>query len=108
LNETQSLADNRTDLRSGVEQPSIGDPCEEVMLRGNLVMNDEACIVLLADNSTDERMFCHAELNVCVLSCTSDADCPAAWVCDSRPESTALSGGDRSYCVNPTCGGENK
>jgi hypothetical protein len=51
----------------------------------------------------DTRMFCHKELNVCVLSCETDADCPAAWVCDNRDESV-MSAGDKKFCVNPTCG----
>lgn len=113
LNETQSLADNRTNLRAGVEQPAIGDPCEEVTLRGNMVSGDEACVVLLADGAPDTSLFCHVQLNVCVLSCNGDADCPAAWVCDDRPASmmaasTDNAGVGRAYCVNPTCGGENK
>jgi hypothetical protein len=48
-------------------------------------------------------MICHPELNVCVLTCSSDSDCPAAWVCDGRDKTKASSGGP-AICVNPTCG----
>jgi len=92
LNETQSLADNRTDIQTGIEQPSVGDPCDNITRNGH-------------------GMFCHPGLNVCVLKCSTDADCPAAWVCDGRGETVAstdgpdpgISGGS-PMCVNPTCG----
>ena len=105
LNETQSLANTRTDIMSGVDQPSIGDPCEKVRLRNQDVMDDAACIVLLNGGELDDKMFCHADFKVCVLSCDTDADCPAAWVCDRRDESV-MSAGGRPYCTNPTCGSE--
>lgn len=50
-------------------------------------------------------LFCHKELNVCVQGCQSTDDCPAAWVCDNRPETMEASGG-RAFCTNPTCGVE--
>jgi hypothetical protein len=102
LNETQSLAETRSNIRE--DQPSIGDPCKDVMLAGSAekVSGDAACIVRLTDNTTDTRMFCHDSLNVCVLSCNTDADCPAAWVCDPRMDSSMEAGG--KFCVNPTCG----
>jgi hypothetical protein len=98
LNETQSLADSRTNLEDQM-QPNIGDSCE---MRGN-----EDCVVRLRGGDRDESMFCHKQLNVCVLGCVGDADCPASWVCDKRPETAdpVVSGGG-PYCVNPTCGGE--
>ena len=105
LNETQSLANTRTDIMTGVEQPSIGDPCEDVRLRNRDVDGDEACIVLLNDSELDQKMFCHGDFQVCVLSCDTDADCPAAWVCDRR-EPSVMSSGGRPYCTNPTCGSE--
>jgi hypothetical protein len=101
LNETQSLAENRPNIQK--DQPSIGDPCKDVMVNGSLMTGDPACAVRLQGNETDTRMFCHKDLNVCVLSCETDADCPAAWVCDNRDESVAAAG-DRKFCVNPTCG----
>ncbi|MDD9932494.1 MAG: hypothetical protein OXT09_02760 [Myxococcales bacterium] len=102
LNETQSLADNRTDVQTGIEQPSVGDPCDNVMRNSQVLMGDEACLVRLANGDNDDTMFCHPGLNVCVLSCSTDADCPAAWVCDTRQD-TLDSAGD-AICVNPTCG----
>ena len=62
----------------------------------------EACAVTLKDNSKDTGMFCHPELNLCVLKCSTDADCPAAWTCDSRQETLDTAG--QPVCVNPTCG----
>jgi hypothetical protein len=117
LNETQSLAKNRTDVASG-DQPTIGDPCEMVMRNSQTLRGDEACIVRLSaptdrfPDGNDTSMFCHPENNVCVLRCETNADCPAAWVCDDREEtlaSTADQGGNgRKICVNPTCGDQNK
>lgn len=110
LNETQSLAQNRTDIDTRTEQPKIGDPCEMVIRNGQTLMGDAACAVRLSNGEMDGSMFCHQKFNVCVKSCsTSAADCPAAWVCDTRPETLAATATDgdngRAYCVNPTCGG---
>lgn len=114
LNESQSLANNRTDIMTGkdVFQPGVGDKCDEITTKtGQVLMGNEACAVTLKNGAADpdgtkdgkdSRMFCHPELNVCVLQCTTDADCPAAWVCDSRGE-TVMSAG-KPICVNPTCG----
>jgi hypothetical protein len=103
LNETQSLANTRTDVQGDVEQPSIGDPCEMVRLRNREVTDDAACEVLLQGGEVDNKMICHNEFKVCVLSCSTDADCPAAWVCDTRQPSVDAAGG--AFCTNPTCGG---
>jgi hypothetical protein len=107
LNETQRLANTRTDLMPNTEQPSVGSPCKNVMLRNATVTDDEACVVVLAEpvngSSEDRSMFCHAETQVCVEQCTTAADCPDAWVCDTRPESVTAAGG-RAFCTNPTCG----
>jgi hypothetical protein len=101
LNETQSLAESRPNILEG--QPSIGDPCKNVMVNGSIMDGDAACHVRLqGQNMPDTSMFCHKSLNVCVLSCNTDADCPAAWVCDPRMESSDSAGG--KFCVNPTCG----
>jgi hypothetical protein len=97
LNETQSLADSRTNLEDQM-QPNIGTSCEE---GGN-----DACLVRLRSGEIDDTMFCHLALNVCVLGCVGDSDCPASWVCDKRAETTDVSiSGGGPYCVNPTCGG---
>ena len=108
LNETQSLAQNRVDILSGVEQPKIGDPCEEIMRNGMTLRGNEACLVRLANNMNDDSMICHPDLNVCVQTCSTGTDCPAAWVCDSRPETLAATSetGENgpAICVNPTCG----
>jgi hypothetical protein len=109
LNETQSLADNRTDINNNVEQPGIGDPCDEVTLNGRPVSGDEACVVTLANGDADTTMYCHPGVNVCVLSCETPADCPAGWECDTRPATlaeTVRPGADNGtpFCVNPTCG----
>jgi hypothetical protein len=118
LDETQSLSDNRTDLLTTVAQPSIGDSCT---LEGSAdqAAKDALCATQLLPNATDpdgtadgfdRRMFCHPEANVCALSCVSDADCPPAWTCDTHGETKLgrdaidMSGGDRTMCVNPTCG----
>lgn len=103
LNETQSLANTRTDVQGDVEQPSIGDPCEDVRLRNKDVTDDPACEVLLTGGEIDAKMKCHDGFKVCVLSCSTDADCPAAWVCDTRADSVAEAG--TAFCTNPTCGG---
>ena len=107
LNETQSLAETRPNIQE--DQPSIGDPCKDVMLpgRSGTLSGDEACEVRLTDKpEPDRRMICHGKLNVCVLSCNTDADCPAAWVCDPRPDSAkaAKESNPTKFCVNPTCG----
>ena len=104
LNETQSLADNRSDIDQNIDQPSIGDPCQNVMRNGQTLDGNAACAVKLSDGSSDNTLFCHGELNVCVLDCTGDADCPAAWVCDRREMVADKDGGSHYYCVNPTCG----
>lgn len=105
LNETQSLANSRTDLMTGgtVYQPTIGNKCDEITTpAGQMLMGDAACAVTLKDGKKDTRMFCHPELNVCVLKCATDADCPAAWVCDTRQET--VDAAKQPICVNPTCG----
>jgi hypothetical protein len=112
LNETQSLARNRTDVDTSSVQPTIGDPCKDVMRNGVRVTGDNACAVRLANGMMDTNMLCHPKLNVCVLSCSTAADCPAAWVCDNRPETLAgtVRGADNgtAICTNPTCGDSSK
>jgi hypothetical protein len=103
LNETQRLANTRKDVNTTMLQPEIGTPCGKDIAVNGVVAGDAACIVTLNNGMTDEQMFCHPELNTCVRKCTSDTDCPAAWVCDNRAQSTMSTDG-KAYCVNPTCG----
>jgi hypothetical protein len=107
LNETQSLPNTRTDLATDVQQPAVGSACEKVTLRDRELSGDDACVVQLAqpiNGSVEDRtLFCHNESRVCVQSCTTTANCPASWVCDTRKESMDATGG-RAYCINPTCG----
>jgi hypothetical protein len=105
LNETQKLANTRLDLAQSVAQPEIGTNCGGEV--GTMKPSgDQACIVTLQDNSQDGSMFCHPDLNVCVKRCTSDVECPPAWVCDNRPDTLAATKGKGAYCVNPTCGAD--
>ena len=71
MNETQSLAQNRVDIATNIEQPKIGDPCEEIIRNGETLMGNEACLVRLSDGNNDDSMFCHPDLNVCVLTCST-------------------------------------
>jgi hypothetical protein len=103
LNETQSLADNRANLVDDM-QPSIGTPCATAPNGMGPSTDNSACLVQLADGNVDDRLFCHAELNVCVQGCEAEADCPPAWVCDTRQQVMDKVGNLRFYCVNPTCG----
>jgi hypothetical protein len=112
LNETQVVANTRTDLRDAANAPSIGTPCSGIIGRdGNPVPPDQVCWLTLNDNTVDKSMFCNPSLNVCVRSCSSASDCPSAWECDKRPD-TVLSTitperpEGSPYCVNPTCGTE--
>ena len=104
LTETQRLANTRTDLAQAVAQPEIGTNCGGEV-GTDKIKGDAACIVTLQNNSQDNSMFCHPDFNTCVKSCTSDTQCPPAWVCDDRPDT--LAGTDnRAFCVNPTCGAD--
>ena len=103
LNETQKLSNTRLDIREG--QPEVGTPCSKMGPDMMPFANDAACIIALKDGSTDEKMYCHPKLNVCVKGCNGSADCPAGWVCDGRGTSTAATNG-RGFCTNPTCGAQ--
>lgn len=102
LNETQTLAVTDKDLSTSVEQPDIGSPCIDVKRGNKTVSGNDACVLTLT-TGLDRSMFCHPDLNTCVRACESSTECPPAWQCDTRPESTNTTGG-RGYCVNPTCG----
>lgn len=104
LTETQRLANTRTDLDPAVIQPEIGTDCGGEV-GSDKPKGDEACIIKLSNGEEDTSMFCHPALNICVLTCNSDTQCPPAWVCDARPE-TLLATEDRPFCVNPTCGAD--
>jgi hypothetical protein len=109
LNETQRLANTRTDIVTSAKQPEIGDACDQVT-GTDVAARDAQCAVQLLEptkrfaDMVDTSMFCHPQLNVCVLGCNTDADCPAAWVCDDRAETRAQTR-MRNMCVNPSCGG---
>ena len=104
VNETQRLPS--TDTRRIADQPEIGSPCRDLVDdEGNPIPLEEACVVKLRGGATDESMFCHPELNVCVKRCQGKSDCPAAWVCDTRRDIMEKAGG-KAFCVNPTCGSD--
>jgi hypothetical protein len=103
LNEVQRIALS-SDEPGDADQPQIGSECVDVSRGDRRVSGDEACIVELSSGA-DKSMFCHPEQNVCVKSCQSSTECPAAWECDARPESTKATDG-KAFCVNPTCGAE--
>jgi hypothetical protein len=81
-----------------------------VMRNGQTLMGDAACAVRLKNGMMDTGMICHPEFNVCMLTCDTTFDCPAAWVCDERAETlmatapAGSSGPGPAICVNPTCG----
>jgi hypothetical protein len=101
LNETQKLSNTRTDIREG--QPEVGQTCSNMKDDGTPFADDNKCIIELKDGKQDTTMFCHPKLNVCVKGCTGTAQCPAGWVCDSRPQQVTEAGG-KAFCTNPTCG----
>lgn len=101
LNEVQRIALSGEETE-GPEQPQIGSECVDVTRGDRRVSGDEACVVELS-SGTDRSMFCHPEQNICVKSCQSSTQCPAAWECDTRPETTEATAG-KAFCVNPTCG----
>jgi hypothetical protein len=125
LNEVQSQPLLRKDVNTSTPQPTIGSACSMSSapatapttptssrtgagrtrtMTNAASMAPSACAVQLRGGGTDTTMFCHPELNVCVQGCKTSDDCPAAWVCDERDETTAMTNG-RPYCTNPTCGG---
>jgi len=86
-------------------QPAAGDPCSNVMINGTIQSGDAACVVRLRSGQTDDRLFCHPQLNVCMASCESDGDCPALWSCDDSPATLTASGG-RAHCSASCSAGE--
>lgn len=102
LNETQHLEEVRSDVAPYLEVPTIGTRCGGE-IGTDAPSGDAACLVPLLDGSIDQRLFCHPELNVCLRQCTADRECPAAWVCDTRPQTLEQTMG-KAYCVNPVCG----
>jgi hypothetical protein len=104
LDEVQRLPVTGDNVSTTAAQPEIGASCVDVTLGNKMVTGDAACVVTLK-SGTDKSMFCHPNLNVCVKSCTSSTECPAAWECDQREETIKATHG-RAFCVNPTCGAE--
>ncbi len=49
-------------------------------------------------------MRCHPKARTCVISCGSNADCPAAWACDTELQTVFANQAGFALCVNPTCG----
>jgi hypothetical protein len=118
LDERQALSSARTDTRVGSRQPSIGDACDGAGAGAQSVGGDQACEVALSAPTTawpdaiDRSMFCHPKQNLCVRPCSTDTDCPEAWVCDLRSatlQSTISTQRPQGspICVNPTCGDAN-
>ncbi|HKU42260.1 MAG TPA: hypothetical protein VJR89_29080, partial [Polyangiales bacterium] len=125
LNEVQTAPAQRLNVVSSPVQPTIGSACSSTATtpttpppsggRGGTNTRTRTqpsstasrgpCAVQLRGGETDNTMFCHPELNVCVQGCTSSSDCPAAWVCDTRDETVMMTNG-RPICTNPTCGVE--
>lgn len=130
LNEVQTAPLLRTDAVTATPQPTIGSACgtsgappattptrqtptnsrtgsrtQGNSTRPSTTTSSNPCAVQLKGGGTDTSMFCHPELNVCVQGCKASTDCPAAWVCDTRPETTDMTNG-RGFCSNPTCGVE--
>lgn len=123
LNEVQSSPSLRRDMVTSSPQPAIGSACSSASpprtstptptgnARGRMtpapppMRTSSPCSVQLKNGGVDSSMFCHPELNVCVQGCKTSSDCPAAWVCDDRDETTGITNG-RALCANPTCGGD--
>jgi hypothetical protein len=72
----------------------IGDACQ--------IREDKS------DNCGRANLICHPQTLICVQTCGSNVECPAAWVCDKRDQTVKGSGSNRGtgkpICVNPTCG----
>ena len=86
--------------------PSIGAPCDRVAqppLTG-ILADDVQCQPAADVPKSDfsNGMFCHPERHVCVRACTSDADCPAHWICDDGESEFSRTAG-RAVCTNPSC-----
>ncbi len=130
LNEVQTAPLTTRDPVTSTPQPEIGSPCADAPTpppstpstgtagrggrgsRSSPAMtstpartSSNPCAIQLKNGQTDTSMFCHPELNVCVQGCEIRDDCPAAWACDDRPETTMMTSG-RAFCANPTCGGD--
>ena len=57
-----------------------------------------------ADCGPTPPMMCHPRSRTCVIACSSNAECPAAWACDLELESAFAHSAGFPICVNPTCG----
>ena len=115
LDERPTLGESGNDLPREPDAPTIGSPCDRIERGTQVLEGDAACEVRLrgaasdASDGVDRRLFCHPQLNVCMQPCSTDTDCPAAWICDDRGETIAATQSDgrpggTAVCLNPTCG----
>jgi hypothetical protein len=112
LNETQQVQEERPGTIADAmgHVAAIGSSCETDAANSG-TDKDALCIVHFQSGMQDTSMFCNPETNTCVRACSGDSDCPAAWVCDTRPATLASTVGTAHpmgspICVNPTCGTE--
>jgi hypothetical protein len=97
----------RTDIVKNLQQPAIGSACSEVERNGQTLSGDAACAVRLSKptkqwpDMIDKSMFCHPQINQCVLSCGADTDCPDGWSCDDSAAARSAAG--EPFCVAPAC-----
>ncbi len=115
LDERPTLGESGNDLPREPDAPTIGSPCDRIERGTQVLEGDAACEVRLrgaasdASDGVDRSLFCHPQLNVCMQPCSTDTDCPAAWICDDRGETIAATQSDgrpegTAVCLNPTCG----
>jgi hypothetical protein len=78
--------------------PAIGEPCHarRFSVDGPLVDRAARCA-----SAADPLLFCSYGPNVCERGCSSDADCPPAWLCDIGAGNTDDPG--IGVCFNPSC-----
>jgi hypothetical protein len=114
LNETQQVPNrDPSALPNATGQvASIGSSCEIASAADAGTQNpDDRCVITRDDGTRDARLFCYLPTNTCVRACSSQNDCPPAWICDDRPETirATVSAGrpaGSAICVNPTCGSQ--
>ena len=74
---------------------SAGDQSRNEAAIGLGCSDDRACEAHVDRERDDLVLLCDAATRTCQRGCASDAECPAAQLCDSAQ--------DRAFCVNPTC-----
>jgi hypothetical protein len=115
LNETQvvvSIPKKPVVTNNVAPTPTIGTSCElgaGIDPSQKAALADAKCAVQFLDGTQDNSMFCYLATNTCVKQCTSETDCPPAWVCDTRGTTIEATKSDThpmgsAICVNPTCG----